>query len=165
MLEDIVKKLSELHETTNNSKDEAYENLKTNVSNTVKEIHNELNVPFDDEVGVILNKISYGDGWQLEYKWGYNTFLTIRKHENGFWADIYISNPGKLESGSQTTKHVLSQLKISTGIVEVLDTNQSEFQKQFSKLNNVFHNYYSINSKIEIINFTVDTVVIVKHIV
>jgi len=139
MLEDIINKLSELHQQYDAAVEAEYAELQNNATKIITEIHSELNMYLPIDVTTRLNTMSYGSGWELQYNFPkiYTAPVTIRCNEGEFTMDIYCTNDSKIRHGNENNKQLLDKLKLANDLLDCFMNRNEDFKKQFSKLSNL----------------------------
>lgn len=139
MLEDIINKLSELHQQYDAAVEAEYAELQNNATKIITEIHSELNMYLPIDVTTRLNTMSYGSGWELQYNFPrvYSTPISVRYIDGEFVMDIYCTNDSKVKYGNEDNKRLLDKLKLANDLLDCFMNKNEDFKKQFSKLSNL----------------------------
>ena len=139
MLEDIINKLSELHQQYDATVEAEYAELQNNATKIITEIHSELNIHMPEDVTTRLNTMSYGSGWELQYNFPrtYSHPVVIRYIDGEYVLDIYCTNDSKVKYGNEDNKRLLDKLKLANDLLDCFLNRSEDVKKQFSILNNL----------------------------
>lgn len=164
MLEDIINKLSELHQQYDNTVEAEFAELQNNAIKIITEIHSELNMCLPTDVTTTLNTMSYGSGWELQYSFPrvYNTPVNIRCVDGEFVLDVYCTNDSKIRYGNENNKRLLDKLRLANDILDCFVNKNEDFKKQFSKLNNLSTKIETSRNKRIITDFLLHSVKSIK---